>query len=180
MVALAVARREEHLFISRRDLLASTAFMLGGRTARAATSGGASPWRPNAGSRPEPERGFADPVYLGAVTQGLGVQGSFYAYCNIYLDLESTYHDSMSWAFLRSTIDFHDNELKQNDFLIDRFADFIKAMGAEKVVMPARKGPNDMTKFQTNYLSGGAIIGDHPQSSGVNRYLPSHGALIHG
>jgi len=42
------------LFISRRDLLASTGFLLGGLTARATTISGALPWRPNAGSPPEP------------------------------------------------------------------------------------------------------------------------------
>lgn len=111
--------------------------------------------------------------YLSTVTPGLGVQGSFYAYRDIYLDLDPTYTDRMGRALLRLTIDFHDNELKQNKFLTDRFAELIKAMGAETVVTQVRKGPYDITKFQTNYLSGGAIMGDNPRSSAVNRYLQS-------
>jgi len=114
--------------------------------------------------------------YLSTVTPGLGVQGGFYAYRDIYLDLDPTYRDRLGRPLLRLTIDFHENELKQNKFLTDRFADIVKAMGAEKVVMQARKGPYDITKFQTNDLSGGAIMGDNPQSSAVNRYLQSWNA----
>ena len=71
--------------------------------------------------------------YLSTVTPGTGVHGSFYAYRDIYLDLDPTYRDRFDRPLVRMTIDFHENELKQNAFLTDRFAEIIQAMGAKRV-----------------------------------------------
>ena len=111
--------------------------------------------------------------YLSTVMPGTGVHGSFYSYRDIYLDLDPTYRDRFSRPLVRITIDFHDNELKQNAFLTDRFAEIIKAMGANQVEKQYRKGPYDITKYQTTHLCGGAIMGDDPKTSAINRYLQS-------
>jgi gluconate 2-dehydrogenase alpha chain len=37
------------------------------------------------------------------------------------------------------TIDFHDNELKQNKFLTDKFAEIFQAMGAKQIKKEYRK-----------------------------------------
>ena len=71
------------------------------------------------------------------------------------------------------TIDFHDNEIKQNKFLTDKFAEIIKAMGAKQVEKQYRKAPYDITKYQTTHLNGGAIMGQDPKTSALNRYLQS-------
>jgi gluconate 2-dehydrogenase alpha chain len=71
------------------------------------------------------------------------------------------------------TIDFHDNELKQNRFLTDKFAEIIKAMGAKQVDKQYRTGPYDITQYQTTHLNGGAIMGTDPRTSALNRYLQS-------
>ncbi len=70
-------------------------------------------------------------------------------------------------------MDFHDNELKQNAFLTDNFAEIFHAMGAEQVVKQYRTSPYDITKYQTTHLCGGAIMGTDPKTSAVNRYLQS-------
>jgi gluconate 2-dehydrogenase alpha chain len=70
-------------------------------------------------------------------------------------------------------MDFHDNELKQNAFLTDRFAEIFRAMGAKEVVKHYRKAPYDITKYQTTHLCGGAIMGSDPKTSAINRYLQS-------
>ena len=46
-------------------------------------------------------------------------------------------------------------------------------MGAEQVVKSPRKGPYDVTDYQTSHLCGGAIMGDNPGNSALNRYLQS-------
>jgi gluconate 2-dehydrogenase alpha chain len=71
------------------------------------------------------------------------------------------------------TIDLHDNEVKQNRFLTDKFAEVIKAMGAEQVVKQYRTAPYDVTQYQTTHLNGGAIMGTDPKTSVLNRYLQS-------
>jgi gluconate 2-dehydrogenase alpha chain len=111
--------------------------------------------------------------YLSTVKPGTGVHGSFYAYRDVYLDLDPTYKDRFGRPLMRMTIDFHDNELKQNRFLTDKFAEIIKAMGAKQVDKQYRTGPYDVTQYQTTHLNGGAIMGIDPRTSALNRYLQS-------
>jgi gluconate 2-dehydrogenase alpha chain len=111
--------------------------------------------------------------YLSTVKPGTGVHGSFYSYRDIYLDLDPTYRDRFGRPLMRMTIDFHDNEIKQNAFLTDKFADIIKAMGAHTVDKQYRKGPYDITKYQTTHVCGGAIMGADRKTSALNRYLQS-------
>lgn len=46
-------------------------------------------------------------------------------------------------------------------------------MGARQIVKEYRKGPYDVTKYQTTHLCGGAIMGSDPSTSALNRYLQS-------
>jgi gluconate 2-dehydrogenase alpha chain len=109
--------------------------------------------------------------YLSTVKPGTGVHGSFYSYRDVYLDLDPTYQDRFGRPLMRMTIDFHDNELKQNAFLTDKFAEIIRAMGAHTIEKQYRKGPYDSTDYQTTHLNGGAIMGTDPGTSALNRYL---------
>ena len=69
--------------------------------------------------------------YLCTVKPGTGVHGSSYSYRDVYLDLDPTYKDRFGRPLMQITIDLHDNEMKQNQFLTDKFAEIIKAMGAD-------------------------------------------------
>ena len=111
--------------------------------------------------------------YLSTVKPGTGVHGSFYAYRDVYLDLDPTYRDRFGRPLMRMTIDFHDNEVKQNAFLTDKFAEIIHAMGANQVAKQYRVAPYDVTQYQTTHLNGGAIMGADPKTSALNRYLQS-------
>src|SRR6201991_4929381 len=95
--------------------------------------------------------------YLSTVTPGTGVHGSFYSYRDVYLDLDPLYKDRFGRPLMRMTIDFHDNEVKQNAYLTDKFGEIIKAMGAKEVEKDYRKAPYDVTEYQTTHLCGGAI-----------------------
>jgi gluconate 2-dehydrogenase alpha chain len=51
--------------------------------------------------------------YLSTVKPGTGVHGSFYAYRDIYLDLDPVYRDRLGRPLIRLTIDLKENEVKQ-------------------------------------------------------------------
>jgi gluconate 2-dehydrogenase alpha chain len=111
--------------------------------------------------------------YLSTIICGGACHGSFYSYRDIYLDLDPTYKDRFGRPLMRMTVDLHDNELKMSAFLTDKYAEILRQMGAKQVVKQPRKGPYDVTDYQTSHLCGGAIMGDSPGNSAVNRYLQS-------
>ena len=110
--------------------------------------------------------------YLSSLKGG-SIHASFYSYRDIYLDLDPTYRDRFGRPLVRMTIDFHDNELKAATYLTDKYAEIVHAMGASKVDKSPRKGPYDVTKYQTTHLNGGAVMGADPKTSALNRYLQS-------
>jgi gluconate 2-dehydrogenase alpha chain len=111
--------------------------------------------------------------YLSTVYSGAGVHASWYAYRNNYLDLDPTYKDRFGRPLMRMTMDLHENELKMNAYLTDRYAEILEHMGAKQVVKQPRKGPYDVTSYQTSHLCGGAIMGTSPANSALNVYLQS-------
>ncbi len=111
--------------------------------------------------------------YLSTLNCGAACHGSFYSYRDNYLSLDPTYKDRFGRPLLRLTIDLHDNELKMSAYLTDKFAEIVTRMGAKQVVKKPRKGPYDVTDYQTSHLCGGAIMGSDPGSSALNRYLQS-------
>jgi gluconate 2-dehydrogenase alpha chain len=110
--------------------------------------------------------------YLSNIKSG-SIHGSFYSYRDVYLDLDPTYTDRFGRPLVRMTIDFHENELKAAEFMTNKYAEIVRAMGASIVEKDPRKGPYDVTKYQTTHLNGGAIMGSDPNTSALNRYLQS-------
>jgi len=101
------------------------------------------------------------------------VHGSMYSYRDVYLDLDPIYKDRFGRPLMRMTIDFHDNELKAAAYLTDKLDGIVKAMGANQTHKKPRKGPYDITTYQTTHLNGGAVMGADPKTSAINRYLQS-------
>jgi gluconate 2-dehydrogenase alpha chain len=110
--------------------------------------------------------------YLSTIVGG-SCHGSMYSYRDVYLDLDPTYKDRFGRPLLRITIDFHENELKMSAFLTDKYAEILQKMGAKQIVKKPRKGPYDVTQYQTSHLNGGAIMGDNSGNSALNKYLQS-------
>ena len=110
--------------------------------------------------------------YLSTLKGG-SIHGSFYSYRDVYLGLDPTYKDRFGRPLMRMTIDFHDNELKAAAYMTDKYAEIVKAMGAHTVDKSPRKGPYDVTKYQTTHLNGGAVMGADRKTSAINRYLQS-------
>ena len=111
--------------------------------------------------------------YLSTLNSGGGVHASFYSYRDNYIDLDPIYKDRFGRPLARLTFDLHDNELKMSEWLTDKYAEIVQQMGARQVVKKPRKGPYDVTQYQTSHLNGGAIMGDNPGNSALNRYLQS-------
>ena len=109
--------------------------------------------------------------YNSTIFAGAGVHGSFYAYRDVYLDLDPTWRDRFDRPLMRMTIDFHENELNMSRHLTAKYAEIIRAMGASKVVAKPRQGPYSITEYETSHLCGGAIMGTNPNTSAVNPYL---------
>jgi gluconate 2-dehydrogenase alpha chain len=105
--------------------------------------------------------------------KGGSIHGSFYSYRDVYLDRDPTYTDRFGRPLVRMTIDFHENELKAAQFMTDKYAEIVHAMGASIINKKPRKGPYNVTAYQTTHLNGGAIMGTDPKTSALNRYLQS-------
>ena len=109
--------------------------------------------------------------YNKAIT--LATHGSCYSYKDTFLDLDPTYRDRLGRPLMRITFDFHPNELKMSAFLTDRLGEIVTAMKPRQIVKTPRTGHYDVTKYQTTHVCGGAIMGDDPKTSAVNRYMQS-------
>ena len=103
----------------------------------------------------------------------LNVMGGCQSYRGNYLDLDPTYKDAWGLPLLRMTFDFGENEHKMSDFLTDKATEIMQSMGAKQMLPIRLPGAYDITKYQTTHNVGGAIMGDNPKTSAVNRYLQS-------
>jgi gluconate 2-dehydrogenase alpha chain len=101
----------------------------------------------------------------------IATHGGIMSYRDSYLDLDPTYRDVYGNPLLRLTFDFHENELKMSKFLTDKAAVIAKAMNPRSMNVNYRKGHYSLVPYQTTHNTGGAIMGDHPKTSVVNRYL---------
>jgi gluconate 2-dehydrogenase alpha chain len=106
-------------------------------------------------------------------TSVLNVHGSSIASRQNYLDLDPTYRDAWGQPLLRITFDFPENDIKMSEFCTAKAAEIAKGMGGQQVVASPRRGPYNVTQYQTTHNTGGTIMGTDPSVSVVNRYLQS-------
>jgi gluconate 2-dehydrogenase alpha chain len=90
-----------------------------------------------------------------------------------YLDLDPTYKDAWGQPLLRMTFDFPDNDVRMSQYIADKVVEIGRAMGGKIVVRGGAKRPYTTTVYQSTHNCGGAIMGDDPTTSAVNRYLQS-------
>jgi len=106
-------------------------------------------------------------------TYQTATHGGCCSYRDAYLDLDPTYNDAFGRKLLRITFDFHENELKMSQYMTDRLAEITQKMGPRHLEKNPRAGHYNSTIYQTTHTCGGAIMGDDPKTSAVNRYLQS-------
>jgi gluconate 2-dehydrogenase alpha chain len=106
-------------------------------------------------------------------TANINVHGSSMASRNNFLDLDPTYKDAWGLPLLRMTFDFPPNDLRMSQFITEKARLIGQAMGGQQVSATPRKGPWTTQVYQTTHNTGGAVMGDDPKTSVVNRYLQS-------
>lgn len=103
----------------------------------------------------------------------ISTHGSVMSYRDAYLDLDPTYRDMYGNPLLRMTFDFHRNEHDMSNYLTDQAETIAKAMKPRSMHSSRRKGSYSIVPYQTTHNTGGAVMGDDPRTSVVNRYLQS-------
>jgi gluconate 2-dehydrogenase alpha chain len=88
-----------------------------------------------------------------------------------YLDLDPTYEDAWGQPLLRMTFDFPENDIRMSQYIADKVVVIGRAMGGKTVVRGGTKRPYTTTVYQSTHNCGGAIMGNNPETSVVNRYL---------
>jgi gluconate 2-dehydrogenase alpha chain len=88
-----------------------------------------------------------------------------------YLDLDPTYKDAWGKPLLRMTFDFPENDIRMSQYIADKVVEIGRAMGGKIVVRGGTKRPYTTTIYQSTHCAGGAIMGNDPKTSVVNRYL---------
>ena len=101
----------------------------------------------------------------------LSIHGSNMSTRGNYLDLDPTYRDQHGQPMLRMTFDFTPNDLKMSNYLTDRAVEVAKAMNPREYKDNRRTGHWSVVPYQTTHNTGGAIMGDNPADSVVNKYL---------
>ncbi|KFE50521.1 GMC family oxidoreductase [Pseudomonas syringae] len=107
-------------------------------------------------------------------TMGIGTQGSVAAYRDAYLSLDPTYNDAFGKPLLRITFDWHPNEYEMSKFVVSQAERIGNATGGKVEVNLRKPGTHfDTRPYQSTHTTGGAIMGENPKTSVVNRYLQS-------
>jgi gluconate 2-dehydrogenase alpha chain len=106
-------------------------------------------------------------------TMNIGGSGSSYAQRGNYLDLDPTYKDDYGRPLLRITFDFPDNDIRMQNWVGQQCVKIARTLNPSSLSAgTARKGWNSVP-YGTTHNTGGAIMGDDPRETAVNRYLQS-------
>lgn len=97
------------------------------------------------------------------------------SYRDSYLSLDPTYKDAFGRPLLRMTFDWHDNEVRASQFLVNKAVEMSKVLNPLAISSDAKKpgGHYNVTQYQSTHVCGGAIMGTNPKTSALNRYLQS-------
>jgi gluconate 2-dehydrogenase alpha chain len=106
-------------------------------------------------------------------SMAIGTHGAVMSYRGNYLDLDPTYKDFWGRPLLRLTFDYQDNELRMSDHLTGVAEKIARAMNPTHVTVSRAQRPYSIVPYQTTHNTGGAIMGDDPRTSAVNRFLQS-------
>ncbi|CAG9268988.1 gluconate 2-dehydrogenase alpha chain [Paraburkholderia unamae] len=105
----------------------------------------------------------------------IGISGSVMPYRDACLDLDPTYRDALGLPLLRMTFDWHENEYRMLDHVGTRVEEIARAMQHEAYYRAIRKPGEhyDTRLYQSTHTTGGAVMGESPRTSVVNKYLQS-------
>lgn len=100
--------------------------------------------------------------------------GNSYPHEDVFLDLDPAYKDRFGRPLLRVTFDWNENDKRSAHFIADRSMEVAHAMDAKTIVRsePTARHFSPMDNL-SSHTTGGAIMGDDPKTSALNRYLQS-------
>ena len=106
-------------------------------------------------------------------TMSIGSSGSVMPYKQCYLDLDPTYKDLHGQPLLRMTFDWQHNELKMTNFIGGKAEQIAKQINPAHYEMGfmSMDAHYDVRPYQSTHTTGGAVMGDNPKTSVVNKYL---------
>ncbi|ATR22174.1 Gluconate 2-dehydrogenase alpha chain [Roseomonas mucosa] len=107
------------------------------------------------------------------------------SYRGNYLDLDPTYKDPYGQPLLRITFDWKENELKLQRFLRERVLEITKELNPDSFTESFLKMDShwDTRPYISTHNVGGAVAGETPVDSAINRYLQSwdvHNVFVPG
>jgi gluconate 2-dehydrogenase alpha chain len=88
-----------------------------------------------------------------------------------YLDLDPTYKDAWGQPLLRMAFDFPENDIRMSQYIADKVVEIARAMGGKIIMRGGTERPYTTTVYQSTHNAGGAVMGNDPTTSAVNRYL---------
>ncbi len=150
---------------------------VGGATISATTTGGRPIQQMSLPSKaPKWGSGWKSAIkdnYLHSMS--IGSSGSVMPYRQCYLDLDPTYKDLHGQPLLRMTFDWQPNELKMTNFVGTKAEEIAKAINPSYYEMHfmGMDAHYDVRPYQSTHTTGGAVMGDNPANSVVNKYLQS-------
>ncbi len=107
------------------------------------------------------------------------------SYRDHYVDLDPTYRDPWGQPLLRMTFNWKQNELKLQQYLRKIVLDITKELNPDSFTESflAMDSTWDITKYVSTHNVGGAVAGESPRDSALNRYLQSwdvHNVFVPG
>lgn len=107
------------------------------------------------------------------------------SYRDVYLDLDPTYTDKYGLPLLRMTFNWQQNELKLQHYLKGIVGNLVNELKPDSYSMSFLDMTSnfDLNKYVSTHNVGGAIMGDDPRTSALNRYLQSwdvHNVFVPG
>ncbi|MFP8965058.1 GMC family oxidoreductase [Pokkaliibacter sp. CJK22405] len=115
----------------------------------------------------------------------LSITTTCMSYRDVYLDLDPNYTDQHGLPLLRMTFNWQRNELLLQQFLnktVNEIADQMKPDHRSSSFL-SMDSNFDLTKYVSTHNVGGAVMGDDPKTSALNKYLQSwdvHNVFVPG
>ncbi|WP_414440723.1 GMC family oxidoreductase [Burkholderia sp. 22PA0106] len=115
----------------------------------------------------------------------ISITTSCMSYRDHYVDLDPTYKDPWGQPLLRITFDWKQNELKLQQYLRKIVLNLTQELNPDSYSESflAMDSHWDITKYVSTHNVGGAVMGDSPETSALNRYLQSwdvHNVFVPG
>ncbi len=104
-------------------------------------------------------------------SMSISTHGAVMAHRANYLDLDPTYKDAWGRPLLRMTFDYHENEIRMSRHLTEQAEKIARAMKPAHSVTQQVSTPYSIVPYQTTHNTGGAVMGNDPRTSVVNRFL---------